>query len=124
MKEGKLLGHIISKEGIRIDLDRVVAIQKIGMPRNKKRIQSFLGKVNFLRRFITNFDEVVKYVNNMLKKDINFKWFVEAKHSFTYIKRDLSEVPVLVIPNFDKEFMIFLFASEHTIAVVLLQKNE
>ena len=46
--------------------------------------------MNFLRRFITNFAEVVKYVNNMLKKDINFKWFDEAKQSFTDIKRDLS----------------------------------
>ena len=39
MKEGKLLGHIISKEGIRIDPDIMAAIQKIGMPRNKKEIQ-------------------------------------------------------------------------------------
>ena len=37
MKEGKLLGHVISEEGIRIDPNRVAAIQKIGMPRNKKR---------------------------------------------------------------------------------------
>ena len=65
MEEGKLLGHIISEKGIRIDSDRVAAIQKIGMPINKKEIQSFHGKVNFLRRFITNFAEVVRYVNNM-----------------------------------------------------------
>ena len=77
-----------------------------------------------MRRFITNFAEVVKYVNNMLKKDINFKWSIEAKQSFSDIKRDLSEALVLVSPNFDKDFMIFLFASEHTIARVLLQKNE
>ena len=60
----------------------MVDIQKIGMPRNKKEIQSFLGKVNFLRRFITNFVEVVKYINSMLKKDNTFKWSKKAKHSF------------------------------------------
>ena len=124
MEEGKLLFHIISEKGIRIDPDRVAAIQKIGMPRNKKEIQSFLGKVNFLRRFITNFAEVVKYVNNMLKKDNCFEWYIEAKQSFTDIKIALSEAPMLVSPNFDKYFMIFSFASEHTIAGVLLQKNE
>ena len=59
MKEGKLLGHVISIKGIRIDPSRVAAIQKLDIPRNKKEIQSFLGKVNFLRRFITNFDEVL-----------------------------------------------------------------
>ena len=77
-----------------------------------------------MRRFITNFVEVVKYVNNMLKKDNNFKWFVEAKQCFIDIKRALSEAPVLVNPNFDKKFMIFSFASEHTIVEVFLQKNE
>ena len=120
MEEGKLLGHIISEKGIRIDPDRVVAIQKIGIPRNKKLIQSFLGKVNFLRRFIANFAEVVKYVNTMLKKDINYKWSKEAKQCFVSIKHALSEALVLVSPNFDKDFMLFSFASEHTIAGVLL----
>ena len=38
MEEGNLLGHIISEKGIRIDLNRVAARQKIGMPRNKKEI--------------------------------------------------------------------------------------
>ena len=47
MLEVNLLGHIISKEGIRIDPSRVKSIHKIDIPRRKKEIQSFLGKVNF-----------------------------------------------------------------------------
>ena len=43
MKEGKLLGHIISAEGIRIDPKRVEAIQKVDLPRNKTKVQSFIG---------------------------------------------------------------------------------
>ena len=38
MKEGNLLGHVISEEGIRIDPGIIVTIQKISMPRNKKEI--------------------------------------------------------------------------------------
>ena len=72
MEEGKLLGHIISERGIKINLDRVVAMQQIGLPITKKEIQSFLGKVNFLRRFVTNFAAVVKYINSLLKKDNTF----------------------------------------------------
>ena len=124
MKEGKLLGHVIYEEGIIIYPDRVATIQKIGMPKNKKEIQSFLDKVNFLRRFITNFVEVIEYITNMLKKDSNIKWKVEAKQSFTDIKKALTKALVLVSPNFTKECMIFSFSSEHTIARVLLQKNE
>ena len=56
----------------------------------------------------------------MLRKDSNFKWKVEAKQSFADIKKSLTEAPILVSPNFSKEFMIFSFASEHTIGGVLL----
>jgi hypothetical protein len=124
MKGGELLGDVISEEGIKIDLSIVASIQKIDIPRNKKEIQSFLGKVNFLRRFITNFAEVVKHITNMLRKDNGIKWTVEAKQSFADIKKVLTEAPVLVSLNFAKEFMIFSFALEHTIIGVLLQKNE
>ena len=66
----------------------------------------------------------MKHITNMLRKDNGIKWIVEAKQSFVDIKKDLIEALVLVSPKFRKEFMIFLFASEHTIAGVLLQKNE
>ena len=68
LEEGKLLGHIISKDGIKIDPQRVDAIQKIAIPRTKKKIQSFIGKVNFLRRFISNFDEIMKNITNMFEE--------------------------------------------------------
>jgi hypothetical protein len=74
MQEGKLLGHIVSKDGIRIDPKRVEAIQTISLPRNKKEIQSFLGRINFLRRFMPNFVEIVKLITYMLKKNYEVKW--------------------------------------------------
>jgi hypothetical protein len=82
MEEGKLLGHIVSKEGVKIDPERVEAIKQIDQPRNMKEVQSFLGKIGFLRSFIPKFSEMVKDITNMLKKDHEFKWTVEAKESF------------------------------------------
>jgi hypothetical protein len=60
MEEGNILGHIVSLEGIKIDPERVKAIQQIDIPRNKKSIQCFIGKIIFLRRFIPNFAEIIK----------------------------------------------------------------
>ena len=57
MDEGKLLEHIISKNGICIGPARVEEIQLIDLPQNKKEIQAFNGKTNFLRRFIPNMAE-------------------------------------------------------------------
>ena len=60
----------------------------------------------------------------MLKKNSEVKWTTEAKASFTHIRKFIAEAPVLASPDYLKEFLIFSFASEHTIAAVLLQKNE
>jgi hypothetical protein len=55
--KGNLLGHIVSEEGISIDPKRVESIKNIRPPTNKKSLQSFFGKINFIRRFIPNFVE-------------------------------------------------------------------
>ncbi len=124
MAEGKLLGHIISKDGIKIDPQRVQAILQVDLLRNKKEVQSFLGQVNFLRRFISCFAEIVKNITNMLKKDHEIKWTEDAKKSFQDIKQAIATAPVLISPDFTKDFLIFSYASKHTVAGVLLQKNE
>ena len=123
MEEGRLLGHIVTSQGICIDSERVEAIQKVNLPRNRKEIQSFLGKVNFLRCFIPNFSEIVKNITSMLRKYQEIKCNTEAKDSFVAIKLSLIEALVLDSPNFSQDFMTFSFASDETIAAVLLQKN-
>ena len=111
LEEGKLLGHIISKDGIRIDLARIEAILQIQHPRSIRQLQAFLGKINFLRRFISNIEKLIRSLNNMLKTDSTIKWIVESKKSFEYIKLDLTKTQVLISPKFDKDFILFSFAS-------------
>ena len=123
VKEGKLLGHIISKDGVIIDPKRVSAIQTLSLPRNKKEIQTFLGKINFLRRFIPNYVEIVKDITNILKKNNEVKWTVSTRFSFGQIKKAIFEALTLASPNYSLPFSIFSFASETTLTVVLLQKN-
>jgi len=124
LEEGKLLGHIISKDGIRIDPERIQAILQIPYPRNIKELQAFLGKINFLRRFIPNLAELIRLLSNMLKKNSKVKWTLEAKQAFEGIKTALTQAPVLTSPQFDKDFIIFSFASEHSITAFLLQKDD
>ena len=104
MQEGKLLGHIVSKDGVNIDLQHVEEIQVISLPRNKKEIQSFLGNFNFLIIFIPNFVEVVKDLIGMLKKDNEVKWYPKSRYSFYQIKKALGEAPVLESPNHSWKF--------------------
>jgi hypothetical protein len=59
----------------------------------------------------------------MLRKDVKIKWDSESRQSFEQVKRALTEAPVLINPDFSKDFYLFSFTSEHTIAAVLLQKK-
>ena len=123
IEEGKLLGHIINKDEVKVDLERIEAIQKISLPKNVKGLQSFNGHINFIRRFIPNLAELMKPMQTLLKKDVKFIWTDEGRNAFDTIKDAISKSPVLVSPDYTKDFMIFSFASEDTIAGVLLQKN-
>ena len=58
--EGKLLGHVVSKKGISIDPERIKAIEHIPLPHNKKGMQSFMGTINFVQRFVPDFAQIVK----------------------------------------------------------------
>lgn len=123
LNPAKSVFGVTSKEGVKVDPERVEAIQKIPLPHNLKSLQSFLGKINFIRRFIPNYAEIAKPIQSLLKKDVKFVWQEEGKRAFQEIKSTIAKAPVLVSPDYSKDFMIFYFASEDTIAGVLLQKN-
>lgn len=59
----------------------------------------------------------------MLKRDSEIRWNLEAMKSFDQVKQELTEELVLISLYFTKDSTFFLFASEHTIATILLQKN-
>ena len=71
--EGKILGFIVSKDGIIIDQERVQAIAKIGLPGSKKAMQSFLGKINFVKRFVPKFAQIVNPLHYLVNKYVVFK---------------------------------------------------
>ena len=118
--EGKLLGHFVSREGVRIDLERVMAIDKIHLHKNVKEMQSFFGKINFIRRFITNFVKITRPISSMLKKVSKVEWNEESLKAFAEIKKTIKEAPILESPDYNKPMKIFSFASFHTIAAMLL----
>ena len=96
----------------------------MSIPRSKRDIQSFLGKINFVRRYIPNLSELVKHITAMLKKDAKIKWTDQVRNSFEDIKKAIMEVPTLISPDYTQGFYILSFASYDTVAAVLSQKND
>jgi hypothetical protein len=95
VKEGKLLGHIISQVVIRIDPERIKAIAQLPLPHNKKAMQSFFGEINFVRKFTPDFAETIKPLQKMIRKDVEFKWDDERMKAFSNIKTAISQAPML-----------------------------
>ncbi|XP_057850259.2 uncharacterized mitochondrial protein AtMg00860-like [Cryptomeria japonica] len=122
--EGKLLGHIVSKEGVKIDPKRVNAIQPLNLPSSRTGVRSFFGQVNLLRRFVPEFAETTKHIVGLLSEQHPFKWPEEAKNAFEKIKGSVANVPTLVNPDFTKDFILYCYASDHTMSGILLQLDE
>jgi hypothetical protein len=106
--EGKLLGHIITKEGVKLDPERVEAIGKVPLPTTKKLLQSFLGQTNFVHRFIPNYAEIMKPIYKLLKKDVKFEWNDESRRAFEWIKTAICESLVLISPDYEKCYPRYL----------------
>ena len=113
------MGFIVSKEGMIIDPEHAEVISKIGLPKSHKEMQSFLGKINFVRRFVPKFSQVVKPLQFLVKKDIPFKWYDEQNNAFTEIQKAIVEAPALMSPYFSKYFILYTFATNFSYAAVL-----
>ena len=74
MKSGRLLGFIVSKDGIRVDPLKVEAILQLSPLRNIRHLQCLQGMENFLQRFVVNFANLTKGFMHILKKDTTFCW--------------------------------------------------
>lgn len=122
--KGKLLGQIVSQEEVKVDPKRVKVIQQLSLPSNRNGVRSFFGQVNFLRRFIPDFAETTKYIVNMMSEKVAFKWNEASRKSFKEIKQEIAHAPTLVNPDFNKDFIIYCYASEHTMSGILVQKGE
>lgn len=116
------LGHIISADGFSMEDAKVNAIRTWTTPSCKKDVQSFLGLVNFFRRFSKNMAEVAAPLTR-LTGNVDFEWSKEADESFCRLKTLASTAPVL--SGFDKRHPIYVStdASGYAVGAVLEQDD-
>jgi len=123
---GKFLDFIIHEHGIEVDPNRIEAIRKVAAPMCKLDMQKFLGKVNYLRRFISNLAGKVDVFTPILrlKNNVDFTWGAEQQRAFEKIKEYLSLVLVLKAPRSGIPFRLYIAAEDKVIGAVLTQEAE
>nr|GEV59711.1 nuclear pore complex protein NUP98A-like [Tanacetum cinerariifolium] len=119
VKEGIVLDHKISKNGIEVDKAKVDIIAKLPHPTTVKGIRSFLCHVNFYRRFIQDFSKIARLMTRLLEKDTSFFFSNECIEAFQTLKRKLTKAPILVAPDWDLSLELMCDASDFSIVAVL-----
>ncbi|GKD25234.1 reverse transcriptase domain-containing protein [Tanacetum coccineum] len=124
VKEGIVLGHKISKNGIEVDKAKVDVIAKLPHPTTVKGVRSFLGHAGFYRRFIKDFSKISRPMTHLLEKNTPFIFSDDCIQSFQTLKKKLSEAPILIAPDWDLPFELICDASDVAIGAVLGQRHE
>ncbi|GKD78778.1 reverse transcriptase domain-containing protein [Tanacetum coccineum] len=112
VKEGIVLDHKISKNGIKVDKAKVDVIAKLPPLTMVKEIRSFLGHAGFYRRFIQDFSKIARPMTHLLEKDTPFFFSSECQSSFEILKKKLTEAPILTIVYTDHSALKYLFAKQ------------
>ncbi|GJW96512.1 reverse transcriptase domain-containing protein [Tanacetum coccineum] len=124
VKEGIVLGHKISKSGIEVDRAKIDVIAKLPHPTTVKGIRSFLGHAGFYRRFIQNFSKIARPMTHLLEKETPFYFSKECIEAFNTLKKNLTEAPILIAPDWDAPFELMCDASDFALGAVLGQRHE
>lgn len=123
-KETNFLGHIITKEGLKPNPEKINIIEKIQLPKTEKQIKSFLGITGYYRKFIRDYAKVAQPICKYLRKDskinINDPNYIEA---FEKLKTLISSHPILRFPDFMKKFDLTTDASNYAVGAVLSQEG-
>ncbi|GJS23771.1 reverse transcriptase domain-containing protein [Tanacetum coccineum] len=122
VKEGIVLDHKVSGVGIEVDKAKIKAISKLPYPTNVKAIQSFLGHAGFYRRFIKDFSQVARPMTQLLVKDALFNFSKECIQTFDKLKRELTQAPILIKPDWSLPFEVMCDASNYVVGAVLGQR--
>ncbi|MBW0581444.1 hypothetical protein O181_121159 [Austropuccinia psidii MF-1] len=105
------LGHKVSGLSLAIDQNKVAAVLKRPVPKSIKEMQSFLGFASYYRSHIKNFSHITSSLYKLCSKDVVFEMTKERRDAYERIKYELTNAPVLIFPDFELPFKLYIDAA-------------
>lgn len=101
--EVKFMGHVISKEGLKPDPDKVTAIKNMSKPTSNSEVQTLLGFVNYLSKFLPKLSDVSAPLRELTTSPAKFTWARQHDEAITTIQQLVMQHPVLKFYNEEEE---------------------
>jgi hypothetical protein len=120
--EVEYLGHLVGKDGVRVDPKKIEAMQDWPHPKTLKILHGFLGLAGYYRKFVKNYGKIVAPLIALLKKN-SFTWTPIVAQAFQTLKMAMCTTSVLALPDFTKTFVLECDASGKVIGIVLMQEG-
>ena len=118
------IGHILNKDGLKPDPEKIKAISPMKKTQNKEELQRFLGMVTYLAKFIPNLSQSAAPLRTLLENDAEWHWSEHQDASFETLKQLVTQAPVLKYFDPAKPVKISVDASSKGMGAVLLQNEQ
>ena len=116
-------GHIVSKDGLKPDPKKIQAISEMPEPKNKEALQSLLGMISYLSKFIPRMSEVTEPLRRLDKKNVIFRWGAPQKNALKVIKDLLVDSKNLQYYDVEKSVTLQVDASCDGLGACLMQSG-
>jgi hypothetical protein len=115
------LGYIVGNGQLKIDPSKLEVIVNWPKPNTTIEVKSFLGVVQYWRKFIANFSFIAAHLHVLISVKQVFQWGGKQQKSFETLKEKISITPVLALPDLQQPFEIQTDASRYAMGAVLMQ---
>ena len=96
MTQVPFIGHLLTREGLRVDPKKVEDIEKILAPKDAKAVQRLVGSVNYLAKFVSHIlSNIMQPLRRLLDKDTEWCWLHNHQQAFDEMKNALTMTPAL-----------------------------
>jgi hypothetical protein len=120
--EVEYLGHLVGKDGVRVDPKKIEAMHDWPHPKTLKILRGFLGLIRYYHKFVKNYENIVAPLTTLLKKN-SFTWTPVIAQAFKTLNMAMCTTPVLALPDFTKTFVLECDALGKGIGDVLMQEG-